>query len=94
MDEYIKREDALKAITYVGTAEPTDIVPLTLLTAQKKIRYIPTADVAPRAEVIEEYRKKVYAKMGKYTVMGREYIQRIMREVEKEMKGGERDEWL
>lgn len=51
--------------------------------------YVSAADVAPRAEVIEEYRKKVYAKMGKYTVMGREYIQRIMREVEKEMKGGE-----
>lgn len=53
------------------------------------IAEIPTADVAPRAEVIEEYRKKVYAKMEKYTVFGREYIQRIMREVEKEMKGGE-----
>ena len=39
-------------------------------------------------EVIEEYRKKVYSKMEKYTVFGREYIQRIMREVEKEMKGG------
>lgn len=41
-----------------------------------------------RAEVIEEYRKKVYSKMEKYTVFGREYIQRIMREAEKEMKGG------
>lgn len=41
-------------------------------------------DVVPRAEVIEEYRKKVYAKMEKYTVFGREYIQRIMRECEKE----------
>lgn len=49
-----------------------------------------TADVAPRAEVIEEYRKKVYAKMGKYTVMGREYIQRIMREVEKEYTEGQK----
>lgn len=49
---------------------------------------LPSSDAAPGAEVIEEYRKKVYAKMGKYTVMGREYIQRIMREVEKEMKGG------
>lgn len=42
-----------------------------------------------QSEVIEEYRKKVYSKMEKYTVFGREYIQRIMREVEKEMKGGE-----
>ena len=41
-----------------------------------------------QSEVIEEYRKKVYSKMEKYTVFGREYIQRIMREVEKEMKGG------
>lgn len=52
-----------------------------------KMTYEPadtTADVAPRAEVIAEYRKKVYAKMEKYTVFGREYIQRIMREVEKE----------
>ena len=40
------------------------------------------------SEVIEEYRKKVYSKMEKYTVFGREYIQRIMREVEKEMEGG------
>lgn len=45
MAEYIKREDVLKAVTYVGTAEPTDIVPLTLLTAQKNIRRIPAADV-------------------------------------------------
>ena len=45
-DEYIKREDVLKAITYVGTAPPTDIIPLTLLTARKKIMNIPTADVA------------------------------------------------
>lgn len=41
-----------------------------------------------QSEAIEEYRKKVYSKMEKYTVFGREYIQRIMREVEKEMKGG------
>ena len=42
-----------------------------------------------QSDVIEEYRKKVYSKMEKYTVFGREYIQRIMRESEKEMKGGE-----
>lgn len=47
MDEYIKREDALNAVTYVGTADPTDIIPLTLLMAQKNIRRIPAADVVP-----------------------------------------------
>jgi hypothetical protein len=51
------------------------------------MKKIPTADVVPKSEVIEEYRKKVYSKMEKYTVFGREYIQRIMREVEKEMVG-------
>ena len=39
-DEYIKRKDAIDAITYVGTDKPTDIVPLTLYVAQKKIREI------------------------------------------------------
>jgi hypothetical protein len=50
MDEYIKREDAIKATTYVGTAVPTDIIPLTLYAAQKNIRKIPAADVAPKSE--------------------------------------------
>lgn len=45
MDEYIKREDALKAVTYNGLNDPTLIVSLTLLVAQKKIRKIPAADV-------------------------------------------------
>ena len=52
------------------------------------IFHAPAADVAPRADVIGEYRKRVYAKMEKYTVFGREYMQRIMREVEKEMTEG------
>lgn len=56
--------------------------------ARKLMVEAPIADVAPRADVIEEYRKKVYAKMEKYTVFGREYIQRIMREVEKEYTEG------
>ena len=42
---------------------------------------------APTIDAIMEYRKKVYCKMEKYSVFGREYIQRIMREVEKEMVG-------
>ena len=53
----------------------------------EEIQKAPTANVAPKSEVVEEYRKKVYRKMEKYTVFGREYIQRIMREVEKEMVG-------
>lgn len=90
MDEYITRNNAISAVCLGCNqqfsdepCEPSDC------TIRRSIMALPTADVAPRAEVIEEYRKKVYAKMEKYTVFGREYIQRIMREVEKEMKGGE-----
>ena len=89
MARYIDAETALKIIdSYAKTVSEDG---KTVVEAIRDIVEIitPTADVAPRAEVIEEYRKKVYAKMEKYTVFGREYIQRIMREVEKEMKGGE-----
>lgn len=54
------------------------------------IKAQPTAAVAPMADVIGEYRKRVYAKMEKYTVFGREYMQRIMREVENAMTEGEK----
>lgn len=47
MDEYIKREDALKAVTYTGIDEPSYILSLTLLMAQKNIRKIPAADAVP-----------------------------------------------
>ena len=45
MGEYIKREDAIKAVTYTGIVDPSRVVGLTLLTAQKNIRRIPAADV-------------------------------------------------
>ena len=47
--EYIDREKALEATTYNPLVEPdpTDIIYLTLMTAQKNIRKIPAADVAP-----------------------------------------------
>lgn len=47
--EYIEREAALEATTYNPLVEPdpTDIIYLTLVTAQKNIRKIPAADVAP-----------------------------------------------
>ena len=47
--EYIDREAALRAITYnpLAKPEPNDIIALTLLTAQKRIRKIPAADVVP-----------------------------------------------
>jgi hypothetical protein len=38
-------------------------------------------------DILKEFRKRVNQRMEKYTVFGREYIQRIMREVEKEMAG-------
>ena len=45
--EYIEREAALNAINYNSIIDPTesDIVALTLATAQKHIRKVPAADV-------------------------------------------------
>lgn len=80
-DEYISRKEAILAVTNDGcTANVVNV-----------LYHLPSADVAPRAEVIAEYRKKVYAKMEKYTIFGREYMQRIMREVEKEYTEGKDD---
>ena len=60
--------------------------------AMLMIEDAPTADVAPKNELLKKYRKKVYRKMEKYSIFAREYIQRIMREVEKEMVGDQTDD--
>lgn len=45
----------------------------------------PTADVAPKSEVARAFRQRMNEKMGKHThLLGKEYVQRIMREIEKE----------
>jgi hypothetical protein len=47
------------------------------------------ADFRKQSDVIEEYRQRVNIKMGKHThLLGKEYVQRILREVAREMKGG------
>lgn len=47
MDEYIKREDAIKAVTYNGLGEhkPRSLVEIALMVAQVKIMEISAADV-------------------------------------------------
>lgn len=47
MDEYIKREDALKAVNYAGPRERASLVDVALMVAYTKINSIPTADVVP-----------------------------------------------
>ena len=49
MDEYIKRDDALMAISYypIENPEPGDIIQAVLETARKAIAKINAADVAP-----------------------------------------------
>lgn len=43
-----------------------------------------------KSEAIEDFRQRVNKKMGKHTsYLGKEYVQRIMREVKKEMVGDE-----
>ena len=45
MDEYIKREDALKAVNYAGPRERASLVDVALMVAYTKINRIPAADV-------------------------------------------------
>lgn len=72
----------------ISTVNTADVVPKSEFEAMRcaansyKMHY-----EKAKSEVLEEYRKKVYRKMEKYTVFGREHIQRVMREVEKEMVG-------
>ena len=49
MDEYIKRDDALLAISYypIENPEPDDIIQAVLETARKSIARINAADVSP-----------------------------------------------
>lgn len=62
MDEYIKREDAIKAVTVatvdMGLSDPTDPVSLASLVARRNIKHIPAAEVVPRSEV-ERLEKEV-----------------------------------
>lgn len=68
--EYIEREAALEATTYNPLVEPdpTDIIYLTLVTAQKNIRKIPAADVAPvvHGEWCWEGKFKACSRCGSY----------------------------
>ena len=43
--EYIKREDALKAVNYAGPRERASLVDVALMVAYTKINSIPAADV-------------------------------------------------
>jgi hypothetical protein len=47
MDEYIKREDALKAVSYAGPRKMLSLVDVALMVTYNKINSIPAADVAP-----------------------------------------------
>ena len=79
MDEYIRRVDALKATTYVGTAELSDIIPLTLLAAQKNIRKIPTADVVPKShyDCLLSLNSRLEKEMGRKEEKIQELIKQI-----------------
>lgn len=90
MPRYIDADELYETVTkkysdIVAGCYPYNIVAYDMA---RLVKEAPTADVAPRSEVIEEYRQKVNTKMGKHThLLGKEYVQRILREVAKEMKG-------
>lgn len=56
---------------------------------KSKIQECPIQDEVDKAkqEAIEEFRQTVNSKIKKYNLFGKEYIQRIMQEVQKEMVG-------
>lgn len=62
---------------------------LALINSQEqRIKELAEENERLRADTIEEYRQKVNTKMGKHThLLGKEYVQRILREVKKEMVG-------
>lgn len=141
MDEYIKREDAIKAIQTVREVMSESMIRHRhvpdcvkslceeVIDASKKvINRIPPADVVPKsevekgiknwqelyadtvskwekayeeleiklekdkAEVASAFRQRMNEKMGKHThLLGKEYVQRIMREIEKEFSEVEND---
>ena len=73
IDDYIKREDALKAEERHNE--------LTMDMAKKAL-------ANAKADVAKTFRQRMNEKMGKHThLLGKEYVQRIMREVEKELIG-------
>ena len=68
-----------KNCQYLAKHEKPSVVGCTAFCSEKDLR----------ADIIEEYRQRVNVKMGKHThLLGKEYVQRILREVAKEMKGG------
>lgn len=101
MDEYIKREDALKAIDrvrceihkphekYVIGELLMGVFDSSFDACDRGVNRIPAADVAPKSEVAKAFRQRMNEKMGKHThLLGKEYVQRIMREIEKEFTEG------
>lgn len=68
MDVYIKRDYVMQVLTYVGTAEPTDIIPLTLAAARKAIMRLPTAELEQLAviERLKAENEKLTINMNAY----------------------------
>lgn len=61
----------------------TDVLAL-INSQEQKIKELTEENERVRADTIEEYRQKVNTKMGKHThLLGKEYVQRILREVKK-----------
>jgi len=61
MDVYIKRDYVMQALTYVGTAEATDIIPLTLAAARNNVMKLPCRELEEiiSQEIIENAKAEV-----------------------------------
>ena len=89
--EQVKKDLQKIVDNYSGSWTRFDILSnaLALITSQEqRIKELTEDNERLRADTIEEYRQKVNTKMGKHThLLGKEYVQRILREVKKEMVG-------
>ena len=71
MDVYIKRDYVMQALTYVGTAEATDIIPLTLAAARNNVMKLPCRELEEiiSQEIIEnakaEFAREIFEEIEK-----------------------------
>ena len=88
MDEYIKREDVLKAIEALPNVCGCSAIDRT--DAEVVIMDCPTADVAPKSEVVEVFANRLKERLYTIPTVYNSHFSRMVDNIAKDMKG-ERD---
>lgn len=73
MDVYVRRDYVMQALTYVGTAEETDIIPLTLAAARNNVMKLPCRELEEiiSQEIIENAKSEAVNKFAERLCEGR-----------------------